>query len=54
MVYSRYSEGDWDHSNKLHYSLSDRERSMGHNIRADAWRAVKVKGRKLCYYKASL
>jgi len=41
MVYSRYSEGDWDHSNKLHYSLSDRERSLGHNIRADAWRAVK-------------
>ncbi|XP_067930715.1 tektin-3-like [Watersipora subatra] len=40
LVYSRYSEQDWTNSNNLHYTLSEKERSMGHRIRADAWRAV--------------
>lgn len=41
VLYSRYTENDWDNSNRGHYSLSDRERSMAESIRADAWRTVK-------------
>lgn len=42
MVYARFSDNDWSNSNKAHYMLSDRERSQANNLRADAWRAVKV------------
>ena len=42
MVYARFSDNDWSNSNKAHYMLSDRERAQANNLRADAWRAVKV------------
>ncbi|XP_076450523.1 tektin-3-like isoform X1 [Babylonia areolata] len=40
-VYSRYSPNDWNLSNSMNYSLSDKERSFAERLRADAWRAVK-------------
>ncbi|KAK3585398.1 hypothetical protein CHS0354_020110 [Potamilus streckersoni] len=40
-VYSRYSPQDWGVSNQLNFSLSDKERSFGERLRADAWRAIK-------------
>lgn len=41
-LYSRYSTGDWESSNKNNYNLSERERSVGERLRADAWRVVKA------------
>ncbi|KAK6184034.1 hypothetical protein SNE40_006580 [Patella caerulea] len=40
-VYNRYSVGDWGYSNNTHFKLSDKERSYGERLRADAWRAIK-------------
>ncbi|KAL3842490.1 hypothetical protein ACJMK2_020496 [Sinanodonta woodiana] len=40
-VYSRYSPQDWGVSNQLNFTLSDKERSFGERLRADAWRAIK-------------
>ena len=40
-VYSRYNPSDWNLSNSMNYSLSDKERSFAERLRADAWRAVK-------------
>lgn len=41
-LYSRYSHSDWDSSNKGHFALSEREKSMAERLRADAWRTVKA------------
>jgi len=41
-LYSRYSHSDWDSSNKAHFSLSDREKSLAERLRADTWRTVKA------------
>ena len=40
-MYSRYNPSDWNLSNSMNYSLSDKERSFAERLRADAWRAVK-------------
>ena len=40
-IYSRYTPNDWGLSNQMNYSLSDKERSFGERLRADAWRAIK-------------
>jgi len=41
-LYSRYTTNEWESSNKANYNLSERERSLGERLRADAWRAVKA------------
>nr|WLD15747.1 tektin 3/5B [Platynereis dumerilii] len=40
-MYSRYSPGDWENSNKSNFNLSERERSFAERLRGDVWRAVK-------------
>lgn len=39
-VYSRYTEGDWDTSNKNYFYLADKERSSAERLRADTWQLV--------------
>lgn len=41
-IYSRYTTTDWDTSNKAHFSLSEKERSLAERLRTEAWRAVKA------------
>jgi tektin-3 len=45
-VYSRYTTSDWETSNKAHYNLADKERSLAEQLRNEAFRTVKVTDRQ--------
>ena len=41
-VYNRFSQSDWEISNKGYFNLSDKERNLAERLRTDAWQTIRT------------